>query len=142
MSIHKTIADGRKRLGMTPAQFGNALGVTRGAVQQWENGSTAPKRTMQPAVAKLLGISVSELIGSPTVQDAQGTSVAPPTHSSTPAGFAQAVSVLAASLAEVDEATRRRVMGVLNDLAADPGDFERIARAAQAVCDTGKRRAA
>lgn len=63
MSIHQRIRDGRKRLGMTEQQFGDAVGVTRGAVQQWEKeGGTAPRRKNQQAVADILGISVAELM--------------------------------------------------------------------------------
>lgn len=48
---------------MSEQQFAAALGVSRGAVQQWEKqGGTAPKRANQGRVAKLLGISVAELI--------------------------------------------------------------------------------
>lgn len=71
MSIHKVIKDGRKRLEMTEQQFADAVGVSRGAVQQWEKeGGTAPSRTRQPVVAKLLGISVSELMASEPKQAA------------------------------------------------------------------------
>ena len=63
MSIHTLIRDGRRRLKMSEQQFAEALGVTRGAVQQWERTKgTAPRRTLQPKVAKLLGISVAELM--------------------------------------------------------------------------------
>lgn len=48
---------------MSEQQFAEAVGVSRGAVQQWEKpGGTAPKRSNQPQVAKLLGISVAELM--------------------------------------------------------------------------------
>lgn len=48
---------------MSEQQFAAALGVSRGAVQQWEKqGGTAPKRANQARVAKLLGISVAELV--------------------------------------------------------------------------------
>jgi len=63
MTTHRLIREGRQRLDMTEQQFADALGVSRGAVQQWErSGGTAPKRSNQPAVAKLLGISVAELV--------------------------------------------------------------------------------
>jgi DNA-binding transcriptional regulator YiaG len=63
MSIHQVIKAGRKRLKMTHQQFADALGVTRTAVFQWEQeDGTAPSRKHQPAVAKLLGISVAELM--------------------------------------------------------------------------------
>lgn len=64
MSIHRVIREGRKRLQMTEQQFADAVGVTRTAVNQWEKeGGTAPTRKNQPAVAKLLGITVAELTG-------------------------------------------------------------------------------
>lgn len=48
---------------MSEQQFADALGVSRGAVQQWEKaGGTAPKRSNQARVADLLGISVAELV--------------------------------------------------------------------------------
>lgn len=48
---------------MTEQQFADALDVSRGTVQQWEKADgTAPARKRQDSVAKLLGISVSELM--------------------------------------------------------------------------------
>src|SRR3982750_1261673 len=63
MTIHRLIREGRRRLGMSEQLFADAVGVSRGAVQQWEKpGGTAPKRGNQPRVAELLGISVAELV--------------------------------------------------------------------------------
>ncbi|OOG39446.1 LexA family transcriptional regulator [Polaromonas sp. A23] len=63
MSVHTLIREGRKRLAMSEQQFADAVGVSRGAVQQWERpGGTAPKRSNQRRVAELLGISVAELV--------------------------------------------------------------------------------
>jgi DNA-binding XRE family transcriptional regulator len=62
MSIANRIREGRKRLGLSEQQFGEAVGVSRGAVQQWESGATAPKRANQKAVADLLGITVGDLM--------------------------------------------------------------------------------
>lgn len=63
MSVHSKIKAEREKRGMTYQQFGDAVGVTRGAVQQWEKGVTGPTRKNQPAVAKFLGISVAQLMG-------------------------------------------------------------------------------
>lgn len=64
MSIHRRIREGRERLGMTEQQFADAVGVTRGAVQQWEKeDGTAPARKRQGRVAKLIGLSIAELMG-------------------------------------------------------------------------------
>lgn len=63
MSIHTLIREKRRLLGLSEQQFADAVGVSRGAVQQWEKpDGTAPKRANQPRVAELLGISVAELV--------------------------------------------------------------------------------
>lgn len=62
MSVKDRIRQGRQRLALTEEDFAEKVGVSRGAVQQWERGVTAPKRTNQPAVARLLGITVAELM--------------------------------------------------------------------------------
>lgn len=63
MGVNTTIREGRRRLGLSEQQFAQAVGVTRGAVQQWEKpNGTAPRRSTQPLVAKVLGISVAELM--------------------------------------------------------------------------------
>ncbi len=63
VSIHQVIREGRKRLGMSEQQFADAVGVSRGAVQQWERaGGTAPRRSNQQQVANVLGLSVAELM--------------------------------------------------------------------------------
>ena len=63
MGINTVIREGRRRLGMSEQQFAEAVGVTRGAVQQWEKpNGTAPKRSTQPRVAEILGVSVAELM--------------------------------------------------------------------------------
>ncbi len=67
VSIHQLIREGRKRLGLSEQQFADAIGVSRGAVQQWEKpGGTAPKRSNQPRVAELLGVSLAELVSGGT----------------------------------------------------------------------------
>lgn len=64
MSIHAKIRAARLRMGMNEQQFGDAVGVTRGAVQQWEKeDGTAPSRKHQPVVARLMGVTVAELMG-------------------------------------------------------------------------------
>jgi transcriptional regulator with XRE-family HTH domain len=50
-------------MNLTAQEFGDRLGVTRGAVQQWEKAKgTAPSRKHQGAVAALLGLTVPELM--------------------------------------------------------------------------------
>ena len=63
MTIHERIQAGRLAMKLTAQEFADQLGVTRGAVQQWEKAKgTAPSRKHQGAVANLLGITVPELM--------------------------------------------------------------------------------
>jgi transcriptional regulator with XRE-family HTH domain len=40
MSVQQRIKEARAKRKMTYQQFGDAVGVTRGAAQQWETGAT------------------------------------------------------------------------------------------------------
>lgn len=63
MTIHHRIQTGRLALKLTAQEFADRLGVTRGAVQQWEKAKgTAPSRKHQGAVAALLGMTIPELM--------------------------------------------------------------------------------
>lgn len=62
MSVHDRIKRFREAQELTHQQFADAVGVSRGAVQQWERGATAPTRKNQPTVAAFMGISVAELM--------------------------------------------------------------------------------
>lgn len=64
MDVHDRIRQGRQRLDLTEEEFGKLVGVSRGAVQQWENKTTAPNRSRQPLVARVLGLTVAELMSS------------------------------------------------------------------------------
>lgn len=48
---------------MTQQQFATAVGVSRGAVHQWElHGGTAPRRASWSRVAAVLGVSVDQML--------------------------------------------------------------------------------
>lgn len=59
----KTIEEARKAKGLTQEQLAKLLGITQGAVAQWENGMTHPSFQMLPKVASALDVTVDELIG-------------------------------------------------------------------------------
>lgn len=82
MSTASLIRAGRLRLRLTEQEFAERCGVSRGAVQQWEAGKTAPTRKNQPKVAQVLGLTVAQLMagGEPTantVTAAEGTTRVP-----------------------------------------------------------------
>lgn len=70
VEMHTVIKTGRKQLGLSITKFANLLGVTRGAVQQWERvGGTLPKRSRFDSIASLLGMLPSELqFGGPVIR--------------------------------------------------------------------------
>lgn len=136
---------------MTHQQFADAVGVSRGAVQQWESGATAPKRKNQPAVAKLMGTSISELMAdagtSPalaaqlptTTPDQRQINDAPAPG---PANIEQLMAGLAEYLMEMDDYARDNAADVLRRLAANPKEHARAASLFAAAFQSGKRKVA
>lgn len=59
----QTIREARQAKGITQDQLAKMLGITQGAVAQWENGLTHPSFEMLPKVAEALGIKIEDLIG-------------------------------------------------------------------------------
>lgn len=56
------IREAREKAGMTQAEFARALGVTQGAVYQWENGLTSPRLKVLVTMAELLKVPLNDLI--------------------------------------------------------------------------------
>lgn len=52
----------RKAKGLTQASLASQIGVTQGAVGQWEKGLTHPSVSLMPKLADLLGITVDEIV--------------------------------------------------------------------------------
>ena len=63
-TLGSRIAELRRKKNMTQEDLANALGVTPQAVSKWENDLSCPDITLLPQLAKLLGVSVDELLGS------------------------------------------------------------------------------
>lgn len=56
----------RQRLKMSQESFAEAIGVTQGAVSQWENGATKPSFKAVFAISKLLNITIEQLLAEET----------------------------------------------------------------------------
>ena len=56
------IREKRREAGITQEALARAVGVTQGAVVQWENGSSFPKLVLIPRIASVLGCTVDDLI--------------------------------------------------------------------------------
>ena len=63
LSIGKNIQNKRKAMGLTQDQLATALGVSIAAVSKWETGGAYPDITLLAPIARLLGITVDELLG-------------------------------------------------------------------------------
>lgn len=57
----KTIRETRRERGLTIQEFADRLGVTEGAVSQWETGRFSPRAHHQVAIAAVLGVTWSSL---------------------------------------------------------------------------------
>lgn len=62
MTIGKQIQKYRKQNNMTQEQMAEALGVSTAAVSKWETQVTCPDITMLAPLARLLRITVDELL--------------------------------------------------------------------------------
>ena len=62
MTIGKRIALLRKEKGLTQEELGTHMGVSPQAVSKWENDQTCPDISALPKLARLLGVSVDELL--------------------------------------------------------------------------------
>lgn len=58
----KTILMARKAAGLTQEQLAARLGVTQGAIAQWENGITHPSYRVLKPLSEALGLSLDELL--------------------------------------------------------------------------------
>ena len=61
--LSDTIKSLRKKKGLSQAQIAIKLGITQGAVSQWEHGLTEPASDQLLALAQIFGVSVYELKG-------------------------------------------------------------------------------
>ena len=62
MTIGKRIALLRKEKNLTQEELAQRMGVSPQAVSKWENNQTCPDISALPGLAKLLGVTVDELL--------------------------------------------------------------------------------
>ena len=62
MTIGKRITLLRKEKGLTQEELATHMGVSPQAVSKWENDQTCPDISALPRLARLLGVSVDELL--------------------------------------------------------------------------------
>ena len=62
MTIGKRIALLRKEKGLTQEELAGHMGVSPQAVSKWENDQTCPDISALPRLARLLGVTVDELL--------------------------------------------------------------------------------
>ena len=62
MEIGSIIRSRRAARGFTQEQVAQALGVTATAVSKWERNASLPEITLLPALARLLGTDLNDLL--------------------------------------------------------------------------------
>lgn len=63
MKLAQNIDRARVAAKLTKTQLAVRCGVTQGAVSHWLSGTTGPKLSMLPKIAKALKTTVAELVG-------------------------------------------------------------------------------
>ena len=61
MSTTSKIQEVRRNKGITQNELAEKVGVTQGAVYQWETGKANPTADKLPALAKALGCMIDDL---------------------------------------------------------------------------------
>lgn len=59
----KRLKEYRKKAGLTQSKLAEKVGVTQGAIMQWERGMTMPSSKRLMTLAKAVGQSVEALLG-------------------------------------------------------------------------------
>lgn len=72
MQIGQTIAEQRRRMGLTQTELANQLGLSPQAVSKWENGLGSPDISLLPEIAQILNLSMDQLFGLEAVETAPG----------------------------------------------------------------------
>ena len=62
-TVGRTIAEGRRTLGLTQEELARRLGVTKAAVSKWEQAASLPDISLLPGIASQLDLTVDELLG-------------------------------------------------------------------------------
>lgn len=76
MTIGKRIAQLRREKGLTQEELSQKMEVSAQAVSKWENDQTCPDIASLPKLAKILGVTVDELLSGK--EDAPVAQVLPP----------------------------------------------------------------
>ena len=76
--ISDTIKEIRKKNYLNQTAFANRIGVTQGAVSQWENNLTRPNAEQLKAIQIAFGVSVDDLLsGEPTQNEKSNQPLTP-----------------------------------------------------------------
>lgn len=74
--LNENIRTLRKAKGFTQEDFAVRLNVVRQTVSKWERGLSVPDSEMLIKISELLGVSVSDLLGSKIPDNAEQTDIA------------------------------------------------------------------
>lgn len=76
-TLGKRIGMLRRQKGLKQEELAAALGISPQAVSKWENDQTCPDISLLPKLARLLGISVDELLSGEEAQPASAVRLLP-----------------------------------------------------------------
>lgn len=74
-NINSQITKLRKRMNITQDELAKAVGVTNQSVSKWESGIYCPDIQLLPILAKFFGVTIDELMGVSTTQEAAMQSI-------------------------------------------------------------------
>lgn len=113
-SMAEVISSRRKELGMTQKELAEKLNITDKAVSKWERGIACPDTAVIPELARILGISLEELMTSKPAEKSGhrgGTYLAELVLKAVPLAMGVAVTVTAV-LGELDLNSGFTMLGI------------------------------
>lgn len=123
MVTRDVIRTQREKLGMSQQQLADAVGVSRGAVQHWERGTTAPKRNLQNAVARKLQITVAQLMQGLSDIDGDANEDRAPAATPAPSAYDPLIHEALELLSSLEPALRKEAVRYLRYLAGGEPSF-------------------
>lgn len=131
MNIHAQIKAAREKKGWSMLQLAQAVSAAEElkkelswqTVQQWENGTSAPKRLRLKTVSQVLGVALDGT--GPLAAETPRVEQLPPPYAERPAKGISTLSLLnelAQRLANVDPAAREAIGSLLKSMCSTAGD--------------------
>jgi len=114
MSLGKTLAELRKKAGLTQSELGQKLNISAQAISKWENSISEPDFATIRKLAEIYNVSVSYIIDNENVNNSEDNGTAPTAEAST--GEEIYASLYDVYISEIDKDKKIKVISYLMNM--------------------------